>query len=164
MSSKRGRWGTFEERFWRRVVKSDGCWLWTGHKDRLGYGKCRSRDDRSVLAHRQSWELEHGQVPYGLCVLHRCDNTSCVHPDHLWLGTVADNNADMVAKRRSRFGERNHNAKLSEQAAKSLLLAQGACSVSEAAGRFGVAPRTVRRIWQREGWLHLHSEPPQEQP
>jgi hypothetical protein len=89
-------------RFWAKVSKGDGCWIWTGSRNPKGYGRLNT-GNRVRLAHAISWELSHGAVPDGLWVLHRCDNPPCVRPDHLWLGTAADNTADMVAKGRQRF-------------------------------------------------------------
>ena len=89
------------QKFWRRVAKGDGCWLWTGGKNNLGYGRFYVRQ---VLwrAHRVAWILERGEIPVGLWVLHHCDNPSCVRPDHLFLGTPKDNTADMYAKGRAK--------------------------------------------------------------
>lgn len=101
---------TFEQRFWGKVLKTDGCWLWMAGKDQDGYGKF-SVGPRSIarpkLAHRIAWELTNGEVSESIFVLHRCDNPSCVRPDHLFLGTHQDNMDDMVAKGRGSIGTRN---------------------------------------------------------
>ncbi len=82
------------------------CWLWTGPPSSRGIGHFRVNSEKKASASRFSWELHHGPIPDGLWVLHRCDNgTFCVRPDHLFLGTHADNMADMVAKGRQAKGE-----------------------------------------------------------
>lgn len=96
---------TREQRFWKKVEKTDHCWLWVGAISDTGYGNF-SWDMRPILramgAHRASWLIHFGEIPGRLCVLHACDNRRCVRPDHLWLGTHLDNYADMRAKGRER--------------------------------------------------------------
>jgi len=91
-------------RFWSYVSVSDGCWLWTGFRNPLGYGRLGVRG-RLELAHRVAWTLQRGPIPDGMGVLHRCDNPPCVRVAHLFLGTDADNNADKVRKCRQARGE-----------------------------------------------------------
>ena len=91
-------------RFWPRVTKGDGCWEWQGARSNLGYGRVRGEDGRTRQTHHIAWELVFGPIPSGLVVMHICDNPPCVRPNHLRLGTVAENNADMTAKGRRRSG------------------------------------------------------------
>jgi len=100
------------ERFWARVRKGRGakaCWEWQGPPARSGYGQLSARciSPHPVLTHRLAWVLTYGEIPEGLYVLHKCDNPVCVRPDHLFLGTQDDNNADRQAKGRTAAGDAN---------------------------------------------------------
>ena len=95
------------EGFFRRVEKTDQCWLWLAGKNKDGYGKVKIHG-RSLQAHRVSWEIHHGPIPAGLNVLHRCDNPACVNPAHLFVGTALDNNRDRDAKGRNGCSKRTH--------------------------------------------------------
>lgn len=93
------------ERFWLKVQVGPGCWTWTGSVNRLGYGLVRINGDRqtSRAANRVAYEYAYNvQVPDDKVVCHRCDNPSCVRPDHLYVGTPADNSRDMQERNRAR--------------------------------------------------------------
>ena len=80
-------------------IDESGCWLWIGVKNKKGYGQY-SINDRPGLAHRKSWTIFKGEIPNKLFVCHKCDVTSCVNPEHLFLGTNKDNMKDMATKGR----------------------------------------------------------------
>lgn len=105
------RGSTLMERFKARykVNEASQCWEWSGSRSRFGYGSFNGS-----LAHRVAWELFHGPIPEGICVLHECDNPPCVNSSHLFLGTDADNAADKVQKGRHLFGQKHYMAKLNE--------------------------------------------------
>lgn len=103
------------KRYWKYVVKKDGCWWWAGAISDQGYTRIRYRRTM-VGGHRVSWLIHNGNIPDGLFVLHRCDNPICTNPDHLFLGTAGDNVRDARDKGRSKnggsAGEDNGNSKL----------------------------------------------------
>lgn len=94
------------DRLERRTTYSGTCWLWEGCVNNMGYGQITSGGS-TLQVHRVAYEQLVGDVPDGVNVLHRCDTPRCWNPQHLFLGTHADNVADKVAKRRHVFGERH---------------------------------------------------------
>src|SRR3990167_6368362 len=105
-----------DERFWRKVEKTHGCWLWTGARLTKGYGLVR-RDTVGILAHRYSWILAHGAIPENMDVCHHCDNPQCVRPDHLFVGTRKANMEDKLTEQRVREIRRSeeHTSELQSQ-------------------------------------------------
>jgi len=174
--STRLRYGSPEERFWARVDKRpDGCWIWTGGRLQSGgYGHLHV-GDREMRAHRFSWELHRGSIPEGLHVCHKCDNPPCVNPDHLFLGTDADNLADMRRKGRWHRGfpkgedhwSRRHpeaiprgskhpQAKLTEDDVREIRRAAEAGETAlELAARFPVSRLHIYSILRRKTWRHV---------
>lgn len=96
------------EDFWNRVEKRgpDSCWEWTGCKRGDGYGVMMYHGHLRG-AHRLAYRFSKGEIPRGMCVCHACDNPLCCNPDHLWVGTHAQNNADRKKKGRSATGDNN---------------------------------------------------------
>ena len=148
-----------EQRFWAKVRKGDGrngCWLWTASKFPLGYGAFRgSPSGNNILAHRYSWATNFGPIPEGLCVCHHCDVKACVRPDHLFLGTQADNVADKVAKGRQarQKGSQHGMAKLNEDQV--LAIRRDGRLQRVIAADYGVSIMSISFIKSGKRWGHV---------
>lgn len=147
-----------EERFWEKVRKSSGCWEWTASKIN-GYGRIGlTRARRQMFAHRLSYELHYGPVPDGLFVLHKCDNPGCVRPDHLFLGTLTDNNRDRAQKGRnlSVKGENHGRAKITNRDVVQMRqLYKNGKTPAELAKKYGISQSNVSRIVRGRAWKHI---------
>ena len=113
----------------------------------------------ALLAHHVSWELHHGPIPKGLHVLHKCDIPACVNPDHLFLGTQADNMRDKVKKGRQpyRRGEEVQASRLTAQQVVDIRhdYALGVETHRSLGKKYGVSHHTIGVIVRRNGWTHL---------
>jgi hypothetical protein len=132
-----------------------GCLLWLGGGKDGGYGTVAwgPRAARETVgAHRKAWELVHGPIPAGLGILHKCDTRFCVNPDHLFLGTAADNAADMVAKGRSVRGERQWRWTLSyDQRRQVVARVRSGERQRDVAREFGVSRGLVCKLMRDAG-------------
>ena len=147
-----------QERFDAKYIPepNSGCWLWTGQLVRRGYGLIKDQSGRPSKAHRISYALHVGPLGNGLLVCHRCDNTSCVNPAHLFLGTHADNNRDCQRKGRNQRGDRHARAKLTSSTVAEIrrLHGTGAATRTQLAARFGVVPQTISRVVLYRDWAN----------
>lgn len=154
--------------FWAKVDRSGECWLWQGGLDKDGYGKFQvtlSRaglpprahtPQRHVRAHHFAYELAHGAPVFGALLMHSCDNPRCVRPEHLRIGTPAENYADSARKGRNTRGERNARAKLTAESVRAIRagLAAGARLV-DLARQHGVTATTILGIARGRIWKHV---------
>ena len=141
-----------------RVDPITGCRIWLGGKRPNGYGVICIHSKRWVV-HRHVWTLFYGNIPEGLCVLHRCDNRLCCEPDHLFLGTRADNVRDKTVKGRNNgpAGERNiwHKITTVQVVEIRQLLKEGRLTQKEIGALYDLSQQGVSHISRRDTWRHL---------
>ena len=123
----------------------NGCVLWTGYLNRSGYGVV-GYNYKSILAHRAAWEVSRGAIPEGLLVCHTCDVRNCINPDHLFVGTNADNMVDKIKKGRAW-------SKLSPIEVAEIRANPGV--TKPFMRKFGVSGTIIRKIRSGEDWKHL---------
>jgi hypothetical protein len=148
-------------RFWSNVEKTADCWRWTGGVFSNGYGQFRL-GRKKARAHRAAYELLVGNIPKDKIVCHRCDNPVCVNPEHLFLGTHADNARDRDEKGRGGFvqpapmpGEKNPSARLTAEDVLAIRAAWPRTTQAVLAKQYGVAPTTISAVVRRETWSSL---------
>lgn len=140
------------------ISQTGTCWVWMGGCDTRGYGQMKIRNSRKAeRVHRRVWEMEHlKKIPKGMLVLHRCDNSLCVRPDHLYIGTHADNSRDAVKRGRSSRGEHRPGAKLTEKLVKAMRRrATWGWSYPRIGEWAGVNTSTARNVCVNKSWKHV---------
>lgn len=147
----------------QRGAQYDDCWLWIGGVDKDGYGRHRPGEGLKYMrAHRYSWKLFRGTIPLGMCVLHKCDQRTCVNPDHLFLGSNRNNIDDMMVKNRQRVGTSIEHAKLNDKQVKEIRsYPPGFMSNASLGRQYGVGRNAIRKVRNGETWKHIPLEPPQ---
>ena len=145
--------------FWKKVevTEDEDCWEWNAGTQTKGYGSFGIAPGKTALAHRVAYELRNGNIPDGMCVMHDCDNRKCCNPAHLKVGSIADNNRDMINKNRHAFGERAGNSKLKDQDVINMRsdFWDGKESIEELTERYEVCTTTVRTVVKGKSWKHL---------
>jgi hypothetical protein len=129
-----------------------GCWLWRGWLSSKGYSRLRD-GAKFVYGHRALWIELHGPLSAGQCVCHRCDVPRCVNPEHLFVGSNADNHADKIAKGRQARGEGIAQAKLTAQQVLAIRAHPG--RQASIAAVYGINQTQVSQIKRRVKWAHL---------
>jgi len=141
--------------FWKKVEKTDSCWLWNAAKGRGGYGHFNI-GGKLHYAHRMSWELVNGDIPDGLQVLHNCpdrDNPSCVNPAHLSLGTLAENIRDRDQKAISgKHSSRLRKLTQEQVDAIRALYSTGEYTLKQLGKTYSVCEATISLIVHRKRW------------
>lgn len=150
------RWLPTEARFKESYTENEnGCWVWSKSKDGRGYGMFQA-EKINWKAHRYSYAFYIGPIPDGHFVCHKCDNPSCVNPDHLFIATHKLNMKDMVSKGRHSFGSKQVNSKLNElDVARIIILCEKGYTHIEIAKKYGVHQSTISRIIRCDDWKHV---------
>lgn len=132
------------------------CLEWTGGVSASGYGII-SVNNMSKSVHRVSYIAFKGPIPDGKCVLHKCDNRICILPDHLFIGTLGENNTDRELKGRSadRRGEKGTMAKITADDVRKIRTLAKTMSQRKVGDMFGLCQQTVWAIVRRKNWSHI---------
>jgi hypothetical protein len=139
---------TLLSRFWNNVkIKSDNeCWEWQGSKTTGGYG-VMLWDKETFYTHRLSIEFTGIKIPARYYVCHKCDNPSCVNPNHLFIGSPRDNALDKVSKKRHTYGENHPNAVLTDAEINSIrIMAEDGIFLADIAKIFNVSNSHISKI------------------
>lgn len=137
-----------KELFHSHLDKTGGCWIWRGALSKWGYGKFSLVTGSHSLAHRVSYEIYNGDIPKGLCVLHKCDVPACVNPKHLFIGTNKDNTDDAMRKGRN-------VKKLSPEKVREIRMMFLSSTQDEIAELYGVSQSCISAVRVGSTWGHV---------
>jgi hypothetical protein len=152
---------SLKERFQSKVLipeQIESCWLWVGAKVPVGYGMIWINERKAYeQAHRVSYRIYKGVIPIGLYVCHTCDNTSCVNPDHLFLGTTQENTADKMKKGRHSHGETHGRTPLTAKDVIEIrsIFTKEYGQLSRLAEKYKISCTAMSAILNRKTWRHI---------
>lgn len=155
ITNRPGLGKTAKERLKMYTKKTDTCWLFTASPGSI-YGKLIDGKEY-VSAHRLAYEVAYGTVPTHLVVRHKCDTPKCVRPEHLELGTNADNSMDMTERNRQAYGVRQGSAILTDHEVMQIrkLYGDNNIPLKDIAERFGVSDGAIHAVATGRKWSHL---------
>lgn len=149
---------TEEDNFWKRavhekkVIREDlgECWETIRNKMQFSY------NGKAMLSHRVAYTITKGEIPKGMVIRHKCDNSKCINPEHLELGSQQENIQDKVKRGRVPSGDKHMNAKLTNIVALEIYNFKGTQSLSETARQYNISKQNVKSIWDKKTWKHIH--------
>lgn len=147
----------YSDDFWKRAIKEKRiikkelgeCWETSRDKQLISY------KDKKMLAHRIAYTISKGDIPVDKLVRHKCDNGKCINPDHLELGTHADNMRDRNERGRTTKGEAHHSAKLTEAQVLEIYAEKGKTTLLDLATKYSVSKTIISKIWKKTTWKHI---------
>lgn len=148
-----------------KYIKNGTCWECVSHKfDVAGYPRCQGYDKTNMTAHRYVYFLTNGKISRSKVIRHSCDNRKCINPDHLLIGTIADNNKDKSIRGRSNRkpvtnGEINGMSKLTKSKVIKILSLKDKLTSYEIAKKFNMSQSHISGIHNRRFWKHIGGTP-----